>query len=168
METLPSAYPFLIRWSLFRSMTTRTEWSGSHTQGWDVENHLTQVTNSNTAQSVSYVYDGDGQHVQKGDNSYGTAYLGQHSEVHNGCQPINWVNAVNVTRNGDTIQKTSGGWDWNAGAASTQTIAAGDGYMEVVVDAINTYRMVGLSNGDSNASYVDIDFALYPAADGNL
>ncbi len=168
METLLFAYPFLIRWSPVCNLLTRVEWSGTHTQEWDSENHLTRVTNSSNGQSATFVYDGDGRRVHKGETSSGSAYLGQHSEVKNGCQPVAWLNLVNVTANSNTLQKSSGGSDWNAGAASAQSIAAGDGYVEVVVDATNTYRMVGLSNGDANQSYVDIDFAIYPAADGGL
>ena len=35
--------------------------------------------------------------------------------------------------------------------------------MEATVDALNTYRMFGLSNGDSSTSHTDIDFAIYMA-----
>ena len=36
------------------------------------------------------------------------------------------------------------GWG-NAGAASTQTIASGDGYLEVTATETNSYRLIGLS-----------------------
>src|SRR5262249_42637113 len=32
----------------------------------------------------------------------------------------------------------------------------------------NTYRLLGLSNGDYNTSWEDVDFALYPMGDGSL
>ncbi len=150
------------------NMLSRTEFGSTYDQSWDAENRLRQVTLRGTTQSNSFVYDGDGQRVHKGDTRNGIAYLGQLAEIKTGCQPVSWLNAVNVSLYGHTLQKSSGGSDWNAGAASAQSIAAGDGYVEVVVDATNAYRMVGLSNGDSNQSYVDIDFAIYPAADGGL
>ncbi len=55
------------------NMLTRTEWSGSHTQGWDVENHLT--SDSNGANSVTFTYDGDSKRVKKVDNGVTTAYI---------------------------------------------------------------------------------------------
>src|SRR5581483_4931442 len=57
---------------------------------------------------------------------------------------------------------------WDAGASSAQAIVSGDGYVESTVGETNRYRMFGLSNGDSNQNYTDIDFAFYPAADGQL
>ena len=78
-----------------------------------------------------------------------------------------WTNVVGVTASGNSLSKPgSAGWD--AGAVSTQAITSGDGYVEFTISETNTYRMCGLSNGDSSQSYVDIDFALYPAADGYL
>src|SRR6478672_6669513 len=80
------------------------------------------------------------------------------------CVPVSWTNTVNVTVTGNTIQKTGGaGSTWDAGAVSTQAIASGDGYVQATVDVTSTYRMFGLSNGDTNQSYTDIDFAAYLA-----
>jgi hypothetical protein len=62
---------------------------------------------------------------------------------------------------GSTLTKTAGGGWGNAGAISTKSLASGDGGVEFFVTETNTYRMLGLSNGDSNYSYEDIDFALY-------
>ncbi len=56
-------------------MTSRSEWIGTHTQGWDVENHLTSDTNG--ANSVTFTYDGDGKRVKKVESSgVTTAYIG--------------------------------------------------------------------------------------------
>lgn len=85
-----------------------------------------------------------------------------------GPQPVTWTNAVGVAANSNNLTKTAAeGWG-NAGAASTQTIASGDGYVELTASETNTYRMLGLSNGNTNENYVDIDFALYPAIGGTL
>src|SRR2546423_10295628 len=52
---------------------------------------------------------------------------------------------------------------WDAGAVSSLAIVSGDGYVQATVDALNTYRMFGLSNGDTNQTHSDIDFAAYLA-----
>ena len=41
-----------------------------------------------------------------------------------------------------------------------QTIGSGDGYVEFMASETTTYRMVGLSNGNTDASYADIDFGI--------
>jgi hypothetical protein len=74
---------------------------------------------------------------------------------------------VGVTASAGSLQKT-GAAGWNAGAASTQALAAGDGYVETTVAETNTYRLIGFSNGDSTTSYEDVDFAMYPGGDGTL
>ncbi|MFL5732792.1 MAG: hypothetical protein ACJ78Q_06285, partial [Chloroflexia bacterium] len=80
------------------------------------------------------------------------------------CLPVAWTNAANVTVTGNTIQKTGGaGSTWDAGAVSSQSIASGDGYVQATVDVTSTYRMFGLSNGDSSVLHTDIDFAAYLA-----
>jgi subtilisin len=82
---------------------------------------------------------------------------------------VQWTNAVNVTISGNNITKQSGGAAvWNAGAVSSQTITAGDGYVEFTVLETNKNRMCGLSNGDSNQDYTDIDFAWYAYDDATL
>lgn len=66
------------------------------------------------------------------------------------------------------LYKTGGGAAWNAGAYSNEQITSGNGWVEFVVDETTAYRMVGLSNGNTNSDYVDIDFAMYPAINGTL
>lgn len=84
-----------------------------------------------------------------------------------GPQQVTWRAIVGVTPSTNNLSKTlPDGWD--AGASSAQAIVSGDGYVESTVSETNKYRMFGLSNGDSNQSYTDIDFAFYPAADGGL
>ena len=81
-----------------------------------------------------------------------------------GCQIVSWTNQVNVTASSNTIQKTAGlAATWDTGAISTLAIQSGDGYVEATVDALTTYRMFGLSNGDTNPSLRDIDYAAYMA-----
>ena len=81
---------------------------------------------------------------------------------------VQWTNVVNLTASGNSLTKpTNGNVAWNAGAVSTQAIASGDGYVEFTASENNTNRMCGLSNGDSNQDYSDIDFAIYLYSDGN-
>lgn len=79
-------------------------------------------------------------------------------------QNVTWTNAVGVNVASNSLTKTAAiGWG-NAGASSVQSIPSEDGYVEFTTNETNTYKMAGLSSGDSNQSYVDIDYALYPAA----
>jgi len=106
---------------------------------------------------------------QVGDGAYEAAdssHLQLLEGGHSMAQEVNWTNVSGVAVNGSTLAATYG--YWAAGASSTQTIASGDGYVETTIGETNTYRMIGLANGDSNQSYVDIDFAWYAVADGNL
>jgi hypothetical protein len=75
-------------------------------------------------------------------------------------QRVDWTNAVNVTVSGNTLKKTGGcnGCE-DAGAVSRQMIRTGDGFVEFTVGEVNTFWLAGLSHGDENTSYADIDFA---------
>jgi RHS repeat-associated protein len=84
-----------------------------------------------------------------------------------GPQPVTWTNAVGVTVNGNNLSSIGNGWN-TAGAVSTQTIASGDGYMEFTASETTTYRLIGLSNGDTNQNYNDLDFAIYLTPNGGL
>jgi|GEM_PF-920292 len=87
--------------------------------------------------------------------------------AYTGRQPVTWTNTVGVTVNGNSLTNTAGGWNTSA-ASSTQAITSGDGYVETTIAETSTYRMIGLSYGDSNQDYSDIDFAIYPAYGGGL
>ncbi|HJS58455.1 MAG TPA: hypothetical protein VKA01_10175, partial [Vicinamibacteria bacterium] len=54
------------------------------------------------------------------------------------------------------------------GAVSAQSLASGDGYVEFTASETTTFRMLGLSKGDTDQNYTDVDFAIYPAAGGTL
>ncbi len=82
--------------------------------------------------------------------------------------PVVWTSLVGVSAAGNSLTKTTtAGWG-NAGAASLQTLSAGDGYVEFTASETTSYRMLGLSKGDADQSYSDIDFAIYPAIGGTL
>jgi PKD repeat protein len=81
---------------------------------------------------------------------------------------VEWTAAVNATASGTVLTKTGGATGWNAGAVSRKAIRAGDGYVEFVAGETGTARMVGLSHGDADADFRDIDFAIYPHIGGSL
>ncbi len=83
-------------------------------------------------------------------------------------QNVTWTNAVGVSVNGNSLTKTATGDVWNAGASSTQAISSGDGYVEFTASELSSYRMIGLSNGDANQSYQELDFAFYLGMNGYL
>jgi len=66
------------------------------------------------------------------------------------------------------LTKTNGTTAWNAGASSVNVIRDGYGYVEFTATETNTYRIAGLSNGDSNQDYTDIDFGLLMRSDASL
>jgi len=78
---------------------------------------------------------------------------------------VTWTNAVRVTAAGSDLSKTSAATGWNAGAVSVQTLA-GDGFAEFTTAESNRGKMAGLSNGDTDQRYSDIDFAFYLKANG--
>jgi RHS repeat-associated protein len=84
------------------------------------------------------------------------------------AQSVSWTNMVGVSGNGNSLTKTAAtGWG-NAGATSAQSITAGDGYVELTVPDTTTHRFLGLSNGNSNADYSDVDFAIHPVVGGTI
>jgi hypothetical protein len=83
-------------------------------------------------------------------------------------QPVAWKSATGVAVSGHNLTKTAPiGWG-NAGAISTKSLLAGDGFVEHTVQETNTYRMIGLSHGSANAGWDEIDFALCTVGDGTL
>src|SRR6202007_1233303 len=72
---------------------------------------------------------------------------------------ITWTDSINVTPGDRVLQKTDGcgGCD-DAGAVSEQTIDAGDGYIEFTVGELGTFWVAGLSHGNADTSFADIDF----------
>ncbi len=84
-------------------------------------------------------------------------------------QNVTWTNVsstIQVTAN--SIQKTSGTNEWDAGAVSTQTIASGNGYVEFTPGETGTWRMCGLGNGDTGGYYADIEYAFFIYSGGGL
>jgi hypothetical protein len=68
---------------------------------------------------------------------------------------------VHVTVTGNSLQK-NGGCDGcpDAGAASTQTIASGDGYIEFTATETNKIRQIGLSSSNPGTTTAEIQFSI--------
>jgi len=55
---------------------------------------------------------------------------------------------------------------WNAGAISTRTITAGDGFVSFIATEVSSDRILGLSKGNTNSDYADVDFGILLASSG--
>jgi RHS repeat-associated protein len=75
-------------------------------------------------------------------------------------EPVVWTNRIRVYawEAGNSLYKESSNGPWDGGAVSTRAIASGDGYVEFVRHEGST--LVGLSNGDTDQTNHDIDFAI--------
>ncbi|MFK8038027.1 MAG: T9SS type A sorting domain-containing protein [Crocinitomicaceae bacterium] len=80
--------------------------------------------------------------------------------------PVIWTDVANVNVSGNSIDRSSG-IGWNAGAASTHQVQDNMSVTSVILET-NRRRMIGLSNTNPNASYTNIDFALYLLNNGTI
>ncbi len=98
-----------------------------------------------------------------GDANFPTALAGGHREslaALSASQSVVWVNQVNATVSGTTITKTSGEpFMEDAGAASQQSIASGDGVFQFTVDEVNNFRFVGFGHTPTWQGAANIDFS---------
>ncbi len=92
-------------------------------------------------------------------------------------EPVSWQHPVGVAIGGgasNTLTRTSANTTGNfdAGAASVQTIAGGDGYVQFTATETNLARLGGLSigsgNGDTNPNFTNINFAIDLFSDGQF
>lgn len=81
--------------------------------------------------------------------------------------PVSWTSGVNVSINGNDLRKNAGSDAFNAGAVSTERVN-GNGFVEVTVNETNTNRMFGLSRGNTDVDFDDIDFAIQLRDNGTL
>ena len=72
--------------------------------------------------------------------------------------PITWGNPANVVITAAGIQKTAGCDGCQDAGASSQEQLSSDGYVEFRVGELDTLWMAGLSHGDGDTTYADIDF----------
>ncbi len=83
---------------------------------------------------------------------------------------VMWKDKIGATVAGNKITRTVTGSSWSvSGAASEQQLPAGqDGWMEVVASETNLYRMVGLSDANTDANFTSIDYAWSMTNTGQL
>ncbi len=86
-------------------------------------------------------------------------------------EPVVWQNLIGVSVNGNSLVRTAPTNNtFDAGAASSQSIASGDGYVQFSAQELDTARLCGLSNGappDTDPDFTTIDFALDLFKDGH-
>jgi outer membrane protein assembly factor BamB len=76
-------------------------------------------------------------------------------------QNVAWVNVINCTVTGSSLQKTSGRTDSNdAGARSQQTVTSGDVSFEFTAGDPTKLLFCGLTHAAPGTAYADIDFAV--------
>ncbi|PYR74860.1 MAG: hypothetical protein DMF86_17080 [Acidobacteria bacterium] len=87
--------------------------------------------------------------------------------LRNAPEPVQWRDLIGVSASGGTLTRTaptpSDPQVFDAGAASSQTITKGDGYVEVTADETTTARLCGVSSGappDTDPSFQTIGYAL--------
>ncbi len=80
---------------------------------------------------------------------------------------VNWTKPVNVDSSQAGRLVKTGVAGWNAAAVSGKALLSGDGSVEFTAAETNTIRMAGLSRGNTNTDYSDIDFAIYLNSNGN-
>ncbi|HYP25082.1 MAG TPA: PKD domain-containing protein, partial [Blastocatellia bacterium] len=76
-------------------------------------------------------------------------------------QPVVWKNVRNATVEANSVTKTAESMWGNSGAASTQMIHGGDGYVEFTAVQASNERFVGLSNSDPDFHYRSTNFGIH-------
>ena len=84
------------------------------------------------------------------------------------AQNVSWTNGVGVSISGNNLTRTLAGDAWNAGATSTQTIASGDGYVEVTASETNKKRSVGLTNSTTVTGFQHIAYGIVLGDTGQI
>ncbi len=175
---------------------TNDTYTGAGNRTYDAENKITSAI-GNSGQTEVYTYDASGQRIKRTVDGaqtwqvYGfggellaeypasgaTASPQKEYGYRNGqllitaevsaSSPVAWTSVVGVTVSSNSLSKVDVD-GWKAGAVSTQTINSGDGYVEVTASETNKHRRFGLSNGNTNQSWDDIDFCIYLEGSGTL
>lgn len=85
-------------------------------------------------------------------------------------QDVIWTDLVGCRADGNDLHRYKAAQAWTAGAASTQKLVSGDGYVEITLGEpdLNNQVAIGLSHENYGPSLEDIDFALVRAANGVL
>ncbi len=100
-------------------------------------------------------------------NNSGFVFSNTNNTSNTTTQDVTWVSGVNVDISGNDLSKDSTNNSFNAGAVSSQTLS-GNGFVETTVDETNSNRMFGLSRGNTNTDFEDIDFAVQLRSNGTI
>jgi hypothetical protein len=84
-----------------------------------------------------------------------------------GADPVTWTASKHVAVSENNLTKINPTPTFNAGVASNETIP-GDGYVEFSSAEATTAKMAGLSHGNTDQGFADIDFAIYLRPDGGV
>jgi len=79
-------------------------------------------------------------------------------------QAVSWIDVGGVSVSGNTIQKTGSTTLWDSGAVSSLAVQSGDGGVQMTVASTRTHVLFGLSHGDTDQSFTDVDYGLYTNA----
>lgn len=80
-----------------------------------------------------------------------------------------WTGVQGADAVANTLTKTTSVSGWgDAGASSTQTVTSGDCFVEFKTSEASTGKALGLSQGDINQSFNDIDFDIVLGANRKL
>jgi hypothetical protein len=78
-----------------------------------------------------------------------------------------WANTVGVMATGNSLTKTAAtGWG-NAGAVSTLSVS-NDMFVDFTTAEVNLGKSIGLSVGDTDQNYTDIDYSIHLSANGTM
>ena len=86
-------------------------------------------------------------------------------------EPVAWRDLIGVTASGNTLTKTAGSATFDASADSSQTIAAGDAYVDFSSGENATAKFAGLSTGgppDTDSGFTHIGFAIELSSDRTI
>ncbi|HEY1266910.1 MAG TPA: Ig-like domain-containing protein [Candidatus Binatia bacterium] len=75
------------------------------------------------------------------------------------AQNVTWVNPVNVTVSGNSLQENCGGCA-NSGALSAQSLSSGNGYVQFTASEMTTQRSVGLASSTAGTSRDNMAYAI--------
>ena len=78
-----------------------------------------------------------------------------------------WEQVVGASASGNDLTKTSPETTWQAGAVSAASLS-GDGFVRFTTGENTTAKMAGLSSGNGNQGYADIDFGIMLNAAGTV
>ena len=128
---------------------------------------------SGTGVSPSHTYTSTGNYtvtltVQDQDGATGNATTDVTVTAPLPSTNVVWTNLVRASASGNDLTKTGTSFTYDAGASSTKSLPSGNGYVEFTMPDTTAYRLIGLSNGDTNQSLADVDFGIFTRANGTF